>query len=455
MIKRIEIDELNAGMLLYGLSLEADSGRERFEKPVRIKSNEEIERYKSNGYMFGYIFFDSMADIPVALKDAVEVNDRLENISALPEFDGEGQKKKVTLSSTGHDGETEAIEAWELTPEEEALYAETSSSGPGKGEDEKSFNEILDLVDFDEEIEKAQSLKRDAQTVAGDLLSEVRAGKGIEPGKAKDVVDSMVDSVFNNQDALLSLSRLKDYDNYTFTHSVNVSILALALGRRLNFSRDDLGMLGMGGILHDVGKMLVPDNILNKPGVLTEKEFKEMKNHVTYGVDLLGKSRDIDDKSIYLASQHHERVDGSGYPTGMPGADIHLFGRIGSICDVYDAMTTKRAYGDTPSPAVALKRIYGWKGQNFDPDLVDRFIMCLGIYPIGGLVKLDSGEIGVVRSANRNNLLKPKVLVFQDDEGKRYTKPFEVDFAGTTERQIVEALDQSILPLDLEIQIEE
>jgi HD-GYP domain-containing protein (c-di-GMP phosphodiesterase class II) len=182
---------------------------------------------------------------------------------------------------------------------------------------------------------------------------------------------------------------------------------------------------------------------------LTEKEFKEMKNHVTYGVDLLSKSQEINDKSIYLASQHHERVDGSGYPTGMPGPDIHLFGRIGSICDVYDAMTTKRAYGDTPSPAVALKKIYGWKGQNFDPDLVDRFIMCLGIYPIGGLVRLDSGEVGVVKTANRDNLLKPKVLVFQDQDGERYSNPFEVDFASSTPRQIVEALDQSILPDDM------
>ena len=452
MIKRVEIDKLGVGMFLHGLSLEETSGRERFTNSVRINKPEEVVRYKDNGYMFAYVFFANEADVPESLKGAVEVSDEFEPIGP---FEDEGRYKKVVLTSTGEDGSTEAIEAWELTPEEEALYAEISVSEPEKEEKEKDFNEILDLVDFDEEIEKAQSLKHDAQMVASDLLSQVRAGKGIEPGKARDVVDYMVDSVFNNQDALLSLSRLKDYDNYTFTHSVNVSILAIALGRRLNLSREDLGMLGMGGILHDVGKMLVPDDILNKPGVLTEKEFKEMKNHVTYGVDLLSKSQEINDRSIYLASQHHEKFDGSGYTTGMPGADIHLFGKIGSICDVYDAMTTKRAYGDTPSPAVALKRIYGWKGQNFDPDLVDRFIMCLGIYPIGGLVRLDSGEVGVVRTANRDNLLKPKVLVFQNGEGERYPKPFEVDFAGATERQIVSALDQSILPLDLEEQIEE
>jgi HD-GYP domain-containing protein (c-di-GMP phosphodiesterase class II) len=203
-----------------------------------------------------------------------------------------------------------------------------------------------------------------------------------------------------------------------------------------------------------VGKMLVPDEILNKSGTLSKKEFKEMKNHVTYGVDLLEKSSGITDESIYVALQHHERIDGSGYPNEVPGAELHLFGRIGSICDVYDAMTTVRAYGDTPPPNEALKKMFGWKGQNFDPDLVDTFIMCLGIYPIGSVLELDTGEVAVVNAINRSDLLNPKVLVYMDSGGMRYPKPFEVDFSASTERRIVSALAHSVLPPDIEKSIE-
>ncbi len=316
-------------------------------------------------------------------------------------------------------------------------------------------DDIVDPVAYDEEIERAQVIERDADNVVGELLSQSRTTGAIEVSRAQDVVENMVDSVLNNQDALVSPSRRRDCDNYTLMHSVNVSILTTVLGRRLGLSREALVKLALGGILHDVGKMLVPDEILNKTGTLTKAEFKEMKNHVTYGVELLSKSQGVCEESIYVALQHHERMDGSGYPFGTPGAELHLFGRIGSICDVYDSMTSARAYGDTPSPNEAIKKIYAWKGYNFDPELVDIFITCLGIYPIGSLLELDTGEVGAVKAVNRSDLLRPRVLVYLDSDRKRYAVPFEVDLSVSRERSIVSAPVQSMLPPELEKSIEQ
>ncbi|MBE9532156.1 MAG: HD-GYP domain-containing protein, partial [Proteobacteria bacterium] len=409
---------------------------EDIEEVVELEAVEEIAEIEE---------IEEVAEAEAALKPA-QVNE--------VEAEEESPGVKVALAGFSDGGDVEQIDAWELPASTELVSDEALTSVTNDSVEDEGSKEVIDLVSYDEEVTKAKAIQQEAESMAGELLTQARAGKGIEAGKARDVVENMIDSVFNNQDALVSLSRLKDYDNYTFMHSVNVSILTIALGRRLGLSREDLGKLGMGGILHDVGKMLVPDDILNKPGTLTKKEFKEMKNHVTYGVDLLEKSQGITDDSIYVALQHHERIDGSGYPNETPGEELHLFGRIGSICDVYDAMTTVRAYGDTPPPNEALKKMYGWRGQNFDPDLVDTFIMCLGIYPIGGVLELDTGEVAVVKAVNRSDLLRPKVLVYMDAEGQRYFRPFEVDFSGSTDRRIVSALGQYVLPPDLENHIE-
>jgi putative nucleotidyltransferase with HDIG domain len=474
MIKMIEIEDLKVGMFLQGLSRDSrGEDKENFMNTIRVNKTDDVDSYTKKGFKFAYVYFKSEADVPDSLKDAVSVSETLEEIVAPEEVEEiaeveeieelevseeaveveeneEEKGTKVSLAGFIEGGDVEQIDAWELPVVDELVSDEALTSVTHEKKEEEELLEVVDLVVYEEEIEKAHQIQQEAESMAGDLLSQARAGKGIEAGKARDVVENMIDSVFNNQDALVSLSRLKDYDNYTFMHSVNVSILTIALGRRVGLSRERLAMLGMGGILHDVGKMLVPDDILNKPGTLTKKEFKEMKNHVTYGVDLLEKSQGISDESIYVALQHHERIDGSGYPNETPAEELHLFGRIGSICDVYDAMTTVRAYGDTPPPNEAIKKMYGWKGQNFDADLVDTFIMCLGIYPIGGVLELDSGEVAVVKAVNRSDLLRPKVLVYLDGDGQRYFRPFEVDFSAQSERRIVSSLSQYVLPPDLE-----
>ena len=270
------------------------------------------------------------------------------------------------------------LEGVGVTKEVEIAKRSESAGAAGAAGAAGGAGDIVDPVAYDEERERAKGILCDADEVTGIILEQSRGSEPIEVSRAGDVVGRMVDSVLNNRDALVSLSRLRSHDNYTLMHSVNVSILTLVLGRGLGLGAKELSELAIGGILHDVGKMLVPEEILNKTGTLTKMEFKEMRNHVIYGVDLLSKSQGISEESIYVAHEHHERMDGSGYPNGTPGAELHLFGRIGSICDVYDSMTSARAYGDTPSASEAIKKIEAWAGHNFDPELVDIFVAFLG-----------------------------------------------------------------------------
>jgi putative nucleotidyltransferase with HDIG domain len=320
MIKMIDIEDLKVGMFLQGLSRDSrGEDKENFMNTIRVNKADDVDSYTKKGFKYAYVYFKSEADVPDSLKDAVNVSETLEEIlepeeveeiaeveeieeaevsEEAVEVDEDEEGTKVSLAGFVEGGDVEQIDAWELPVIDELPSDQALTSVTHEEDEEEELPEIVDLVAYDEEIEKAHTIQQEAESMAGDLLTQARSGKGIEAGKARDVVENMIDSVFNNQDALVSLSRLKDYDNYTFMHSVNVSILTIALGRRIGLSREKLALLGMGGILHDVGKMLVPDDILNKSGTLTKKEFKEMKNHVTYGVELLEKSQGISDESI-------------------------------------------------------------------------------------------------------------------------------------------------------------
>lgn len=300
-----------------------------------------------------------------------------------------------------------------------------------------------DPVEFDEEIERAVEIKAEAASVVEDFMKDARAGKAVESARAKEVVSSMVESVLNNRDALLSLSRLKDHDNYTFGHSVNVCILAIALGRQMGLNREGLQDLGLGAILHDIGKMKVPERILNKQSTLTDAEYSEIKKHIGYANEILSLSHDINNESKKAVLQHHEWYDGSGYPGKLSGDEIHSYARMICLSDFYDAMTTKRIYRDILVPSEVLRRIFVLEENKFDPDIADRLIKCLGIYPIGSLVELDTGEVAVVKRTNRINSLIPVVVIILDSEKRMRPIPKEVDLAEDTGRSIVNVLDPS------------
>ncbi len=274
-----------------------------------------------------------------------------------------------------------------------------------------------DVATIEEEIGHAREIVTETREAVYTIMDDVRLGRSINTAGAKKIVANMVDSVIRNPDALMCLNQLKNKDEYTALHSLRVCVLALAFGRHLDLSDEELNLLGIGALLHDVGKMKVPNEILNKPGKLTDEEFTLMKGHVPRGVEILEQNHGISRASIDVARFHHERYAGGGYAQGAKGENIGLFGSIGAIVDCYDAITSDRSYHTGMSAHDALKKMYSWRGRDFQPLLVEQFIQCMGIYPIGSVVELNTGGVGVVISINRKRRLKPKVaLVLAPDK---------------------------------------
>lgn len=248
------------------------------------------------------------------------------------------------------------------------------------------------------------------------LLSNVLLGRALSMKDTQKVVNECVDRVIHNPNAILWLTRLKHQDEYTAEHSINVSLLAIALGRHMELERWELENLGVCGLLHDIGKMRVPNEILNKPDVLTPEEFAEMANHTTYARQLLMGRTDIYPGAVDVAYTHHERLDGKGYPRGIDGAKISLFTRIVTVVDAYDAMTSDRCYKEGISSLDALKVINRHKGTQFDEEVAQKFIEMIGLYPPGYLIEMTNGEVGIILTHDEGYQLRPRVIMILDKD---------------------------------------
>lgn len=263
------------------------------------------------------------------------------------------------------------------------------------------------------EIVRAQKVRQRASQAAKNILADVQAGKKIQTGEAEAAVSEMDNSICHNKDALFLLMRLRRKDEYTFDHSVSVGVLLLAFCRAMNFDQETTRAIGLGGLLHDVGKMAVPLAILNKPGALNDDEFKKIQQHVILCKEILATTHDIPLSAAQIAMEHHERFDGTGYPHGLSGDAISLGGQMAAIADVFDALTSDRCYRNGIDQVEVLRKLYGWSRSHFNEELVHRFIRCIGIYPAGTLVQLESGMLGVVVEST-DNLLRPVVRVIYD-----------------------------------------
>ncbi len=279
------------------------------------------------------------------------------------------------------------------------------------------------------EVQRARKLHGEANRVVKGMLRDIRLGKQIEMELVEPLVERMVDSIFRNQDALLPLARLKEHDNYTFQHSVSVCALLVAFARSLGLERKIIKEIAIGGLLHDVGKAQVPDEILNKPAKLTDAEFAKMKSHVVQSIVILQNTPGISQIALDVAGQHHERFDGTGYPNKLKGEEISLYGRMGAIVDVYDAITSDRVYHKGMAPTAALGRLLEWSKYHFDPALVRTYVKCVGIYPTGSLVRLESGRLAIVREQHGDKMMQPKVTVIFHTEHRRYLPPEDMDLA--------------------------
>lgn len=287
---------------------------------------------------------------------------------------------------------------------------------------------------FEEEIGPAMEIRTDARRVIEGIFEDVRLGRSIDAEGAKVLVRKTAESIIRSPDAQVWLTQLKNKDEYTSIHSMNVCILSLAFGRHLGLTEDNLNILGLGALLHDVGKVCVPLDILRKPEKLTAKEFEVMKRHPADGLLIVGETKGIHPAAKDVVFSHHERSSGSGYPRGLLSSHISLFSKVVAIVDVYDAITSNRVYHDGLDTLEATKLLYTNRYNDFDANLIEQFIQCLGVYPVGTLVELNTGEVGIVVSFRRDRRLRPKVLRILDPRKQSRRPPALVDLTQYDEK---------------------
>jgi putative nucleotidyltransferase with HDIG domain len=285
---------------------------------------------------------------------------------------------------------------------------------------------VQEKVSFNDEVKRAAKICAKGKEAVISMFQEARMGKAVDAEAAMPLVEEISNSVMRNPGALISLARLKTADDYTYMHSVAVCALMIALARQLQLSEEDTRAAGMAGLMHDLGKAMMPMAVLNKPGKLTEAEFAVIRTHPEEGYKLLLTASGVNEVTKDVCLHHHEKIDGSGYPKGLNGETMSLFAKMGAVCDVYDAITSNRPYKAGWDPAESIKRMAEWTGH-FDATVFQAFVKSLGIYPTGSFVRLDSGRLGVVIEQGEKSLLKPKVKVFFSSKSQAYIKPEIID----------------------------
>ena len=280
-----------------------------------------------------------------------------------------------------------------------------------------------------DETQRARKVLGEATTIVRRVMADARLGHQVHVEAVEQVVERLTGSILRNSGALLSLCRMKTKDDYTFLHSVSVGALLIAFSRDLGTGADALREAGIGGMLHDIGKVRVPSGVLNKPGRLTDSEFAAMKLNVVYSRQILEATSGIPAAAVEVAGLHHERHDGSGYPDGLAGDAIARIGQMAAICDVYDAITSDRVYHKGLQPTEALRKIFEWNRFHFNPELTQAFLRCIGIYPVGALVLLESGRLALVVDQHEGSLLQPLVRVIFHVRSGHYLPPEDLDLS--------------------------
>ncbi|MCL1051300.1 HD-GYP domain-containing protein [Shewanella abyssi] len=293
---------------------------------------------------------------------------------------------------------------------------------------------------------KAKELMVEAKDLIQKVLSETFEGKAVEVEPFEALADNMIESVLLDADALKCVSALRSKDAYLLEHSINVAFLLITFGRYLKFDTDMLRDLAVGGILHDIGKIKVDSAILNKPGKLTAEEFEHVKLHQTYAIEIMNNTAGLSQVSIDISLMHHEKLDGKGYPRGLKGDEIPIHGRISCIVDIFDALTATRCYKEAMSPAAAFKILLSLTPCHLDQALVYEFIRCVGVYPVGSLVELSDGRVGIVWESKNRDALHPKVKCFYSNKHKLYTGVTIVDLLKSDLN-----IEKGISPSSLEI----
>ena len=302
------------------------------------------------------------------------------------------------------------------------------------------------LLNREQKHTNAKALIVEAKDLIKKVLAETFEGKAVEIAPFEALADSMVESVLQDSDAIQCIAALRTKDAYLLEHSINVAFLLVTFGRYLKLDRDILKQLAVGGLLHDIGKVYIDDSILHKPGKLTDEEFAEMKRHQNYAIDIVEQTPGLSQITQDVCLMHHEKLDGNGYPKGLKGDQIPMHGRMSCIVDIFDALTATRCYKEAMSPAVAFKILLKLTPFHLDKELVYDFIRCIGVYPVGSLVELSDGRIGIVWEAKDRDVLHPIVKCFYSLTHKRYAQVENVDLL-----KVDLNIERGISPSSLEV----
>lgn len=314
----------------------------------------------------------------------------------------------------------------------------------------KTPSKKTSTISLDSELKKAGNLYKNAKSLQSKILEQIKQEKSLPADDIQNTTDAMVDSIFRNQDALTCMSRLQTKDSYLIEHSLNVSILTSVFAKHLGFDKRVIQELTLGAFLHDIGKVLIPKEILNKRAALTQKEHKIMQSHVALGLKLLEDTPSVSHIAIQMVKEHHERLDGTGYPKQLEGKEISKYGRMIAIIDSYDAMTCERPYKKSVHPINAFKTLISESPASYDEELVEKFIQCLGVYPVGTLVKLNSGKLGLISKLNKKKPLHPFVRVFYNTRMKQAIPIKEINLS---ESKYKDQIDCCIKPEEFNINL--
>ncbi|RDH84587.1 MAG: hypothetical protein DIZ80_03725 [endosymbiont of Galathealinum brachiosum] len=317
----------------------------------------------------------------------------------------------------------------------------------------KHYEEKTDLND---ELETARESHNMLSNVAENIMVDITNNKSLDLPALKKAITPMVDSVIRNPDAFSWLTRMKYKNNYIYNHSVSCSVWAVAFGRHLGMPKKDLQSLAIGALLFDVGKMKLPDKLINNTKRFNQYEFKLVKLHVKHSADIISTINDINKDIIEMVNTHHERHNGSGYPNGLSGNKIPIFGKIAGIVDCYDAIISERPFASAMSPHDAIKKFYEWRDIDFQAELIEQFIQVVGIYPVGTIVELSNGTVGVIIAQHRVWRLRPKIMLLLD-ENKDYYNHFDTIDLYTKENdddgntlEIVKSIEPGMYGIDPE-----
>ena len=357
-------------------------------------------------------------------------------------------KTNEEVKNIAKQGFTEAVVDLKQSYKEwAALYGDSSElvlasvlKAPFSSPSQPQSSPLEPQVDLREELPTAVALYHDALKTAHRILQDFKNNGELDVRAGSVVVEGIMDSVLRNMNALQAISKLRSQDDYTFSHCVNVSMLTAVFVRYLGHGDDAMFEAGMGGFFHDLGKAQMPAKILTASRRLTPEEFITIRHHPGLGYDYLTKVPALSENVRLAALDHHERIDGTGYPGAKQGEQISTLGKIVSIVDVYDALSSRRAYKDAMLPHRVLGLLYGMRTRDLDEKLTEQFIHCMGIYPVGSIVKLSSGEIAIVTQISHVAALAPKVLVVRDAHAAP-TKPHGLDLAAARDISITACLE--------------